>query len=125
VRKREKKYSLEFQQAAVERMKSCANVAALARELQVRRKWLYAWRTKLDPEWADRALELAAPATPELAEERLRTQELRERIRQLERLAGQQALDLNFFKAALRAMEQQRRSRKKPGAAPSTPPSEV
>jgi hypothetical protein len=106
-------------------MKTCSNVSALARELQVRRKWLYAWRTKLDPEWADRALELAEPATPELIEERRRTEELRERIRQLERLAGQQALDLNFFKAALRAIEQQRRSRKKPGAAPSTPPSEV
>jgi hypothetical protein len=125
VRKREKKYSLEFQQAAVERMKTCSNVAALARELQVRRKWLYAWRTKLDPEWADRALELAEPAAPELIQERQRVDELRERIRQLERLAGQQALDLNFFKAALRAIEQQRRSRKRPGGAPSTPPSEV
>jgi Transposase len=125
VGKREKKYSLEFQQAAVERMKTCSNVSALARELHVRRKWLYAWRTKLDPEWADRGLELAEPATPELIEERRRTEELRERIRQLERLAGQQALDLNFFKAALRAIEQQRRSRKKPGAAPSTPPSAV
>lgn len=125
MRKREKKYSLEFQQAAVERMKTCSNVAALARELQVRRKWLYAWRTKLDPEWADRALELAEPAAPELIQERQRVDELRERIRQLERLAGQQALDLNFFKAALRAIEQQRRSRKRPGGAPSTPPSEV
>jgi transposase-like protein len=44
VRKREKKYSLEFQQAAVERMKTCSNVAALARELQVRCKWLRACR---------------------------------------------------------------------------------
>lgn len=125
MRKREKKYSLEFQQAAVERMKTCTNVAALARDLQVRRKWLYAWRMELDPEWADRGLELAAPAPPELAEERRRTEELSERIRQLERLAGQQALDLNFFKAALRAMEQQRRNRKRSGAQPSTPLSEV
>ena len=125
MRGREKKYSLEFQKAAVERMKVCSNVAALARELQVRRKWLYAWRMKLDPEWADRGLELAEPASPELAEERRRTEELRERIRQLERLAGQQALDLTFFRAALREIEQQRRSRKKPGAPPSTPLSGV
>lgn len=125
MRTREKKYSLEFQKAAVERMKTCANVAALARDLQVRRKWLYAWRLQLDPEWAERGLALAEPASPELIEERRRSEELRERIRQLERLAGQQALDLHFFKAALREIEQTRRNRKESGAEPSTPPSEV
>ena len=39
-----RKYSEEFRQQALERMKSCDNVAGLARELGVRRKWLYHWR---------------------------------------------------------------------------------
>lgn len=120
-----KKYSLEFQQTAVERMKTCGNIAALARDLHVRRKWLYAWRTKLDPEWADRGRGVEASGPVEASEHWRKVQELQEEIKRLKQLAGQQAMDLHFFKAALRETEQRRRASKKPGALPSTRPSEA
>ena len=125
MKERTKKYSLEFQQAAVERMKTCPNVAALARDLQVRRKWLYAWRLALDPEWADRGLAIGEPETREAAEQRRQIEELQEQVRRLQRLAGQQALDLSFFKAASHAIEEGRRASKKPGVQRSTQPSEA
>ena len=34
---------------AVERMKSCENIVALAEELGVHRRLLYQWRDQLDP----------------------------------------------------------------------------
>ncbi len=119
------KYSLEFQQTAVERMKTCGNVAALARDLRVRRKWLYEWRSKLDPEWAERGSGVEALPAVEASEHWRQVRELEEEIRRLKQLAGQQALDLHFFKAAWREIEQRRRANKRLGAAPSTPPSEA
>ena len=37
-------FSDEFRAQALERMKTCDNVTALARELGIRRKFLYYWR---------------------------------------------------------------------------------
>jgi transposase-like protein len=39
-----RKYSPEFRRDALEKMKTCANVTRLARELGIRRKWLYEWK---------------------------------------------------------------------------------
>jgi transposase-like protein len=43
-RGRPRKYSEEFRQEVLARMKTCTNVTALARELGIRRKFLYKWR---------------------------------------------------------------------------------
>ena len=40
----QKKYSDEFRVEALKKLTKCANVSALARELGIRRKWLYQWR---------------------------------------------------------------------------------
>ncbi len=42
------RYSNEFQRQAVERMNTCGNIVALARELGVSRRVLYNWRDRLD-----------------------------------------------------------------------------
>jgi transposase-like protein len=39
-----RKYGDEFRREALERMKTADNITALARELGIRRKWLYQWR---------------------------------------------------------------------------------
>ena len=39
-----RRHKLEFKQKAVERMKSCGNIEALARELKIQRKLLYTWK---------------------------------------------------------------------------------
>lgn len=43
-----RKFSVAFKKEAVERMKRCENVSALAVELKVLRKTLYEWRAALD-----------------------------------------------------------------------------
>jgi Transposase len=48
-KKRVGRYPKEFRRMAVERLKSCDNIVALARELGVHRRLLYKWRDQLDP----------------------------------------------------------------------------
>jgi len=45
-----RRYSEHFRQVAVERLRGCENIVALAKELGVSRRQLYRWRDELDPE---------------------------------------------------------------------------
>jgi transposase-like protein len=45
-----RRYSDHFRQVAVERLRGCENIVALAEELGVSRRQLYRWRDELDPE---------------------------------------------------------------------------
>jgi len=48
-KKRVGRYPKEFRRMAVERLKSCDNIVALAQELGVHRRLLYKWRDQLEP----------------------------------------------------------------------------
>ncbi len=48
-KKRVNKYAKAFRQMALERLKSCDNVSALAGELGVHRTVLYHWRNQMEP----------------------------------------------------------------------------
>lgn len=89
-----RKYSPEFRRDALEKMKTCANVTELARQLGIRRKWLYQWRGD-----AEATGEPAAPAGDA------------RRLQQLEALVARQSLELDFFKGAFERVEEQRRKR--------------
>ena len=102
------KYGPEFRAQALERLKSCDNVSRLARELKIPRKWLYLWR--------DRAQGAAEIQT---AEDRER-ERLRKRVAELEQLVGRQAAEVDFFKGALRRVEEQRHESGDSGGAAST-----
>jgi transposase-like protein len=102
------KYSPEFRAEALERLKSCDNVSALARELKIPRKWLYLWR--------DRAAGCADIPT---AEDRER-ERLRKQVGELEQLVGRQAAEIDFFKGALRRVEARRQNDGRTGGAAST-----
>jgi transposase len=98
--KKRKSYSAEFKQDAVSRMAQAKTITGLARELGVRRKFLYLWRDQLQA-GGRAALErrrgrppgspskTVCPATPNAAELR---------IAELERLLGRKQLELDFFK---------------------------
>ena len=106
------------------------NVSALARELRILRKDLYNWRDNfraLGPEGLrargrprkappSEAAEKPAPAVDELAT-------AKRRIGELERKIGQQQVDLDFFRQALRQVRGKRRPSDGLGARPSTPKS--
>ena len=110
---RPSKYSPEFRRHALERLKVCDNVAGLARELGIRRKWLYEWRDQASGRVAGEVRPGSKP--PRSVEERQRT-----RIAELEHLAARQALEIDFFKGALQRVEENRRKREQTSGTAST-----
>jgi len=103
------RYPKAFRKMAVERLKSCENVVALAEELGVHRRLLYKWRDQLEP--ID-----DGQAPPENSKER----ELRLQVAQLKRLVADKTLEADFFKGALQKVEARRQSTTQPGEAAST-----
>jgi transposase len=120
-------FSREYKLAALRRMLAGENVSALARELGVRRKYLYQWRerfraggplalrsrgrpTKAEvlamqaPE-APSELAAAAAVAPAESDELSKAQR---RIAELERKVGQQQVELDFFQRALRQVRETR-----------------
>ncbi len=137
------RYTPAFKLSAVNRMLAGTNVSALARELGVRRKRLYAWCSSYQARGPDgmrgpgrpKQAAVAAPAAAASGAAvgpsepaALAAGELaaaRRRLAELERKVGQQALELDFFRQALRHVEASRRPSDRPGATASTPSSRL
>jgi transposase len=127
-------FSREFKVGIICRMQAGESVSALARELKMTRKDLYAWRDRFQaggpealrgrgrPAKAEAAglaasgADAQAPAEPPAAE----LEAARKRIAELERKVGQQQLDLDFFQRALRHVGAPRQPGTKPGVTGST-----
>ena len=109
--------SAEFRQRALERMKTCQNVKALAKELGVARQQLYWWRQQ-----AERRQKPSEPGATEDPRDR-RIRELEKKVGELEGVIGQKTLELDFFAGALRRIEESRQKKGKTGATASTPKS--
>jgi transposase len=125
-------FSREFKLRAVQRMEAGENVSALARELMVKRVILYRWRDAYrlgGPEALrlkgrpSKAEALALAAARGVAGKANDLAEARWQIEQLQRKVGQQQLDLDFFKQALRRIEASRRPNNGPGETASSPTS--
>jgi transposase len=127
-------FSREFKVSIVCRMLAGESMSALARELKMTRKDLYAWRDRFQaggpealqgrgrPRKADAAslaasgTSMRAPAeTPAAALEAAR-----KRIAELEGKVGQQQMDLDFFRRALLHVGAPRQPGAKPGVTGST-----
>jgi len=127
-------FSREFKVGIVCRMLAGENVSALARELKMTRKDLYAWRDRFQaggpealrgrgrPPKADAAgLAASGPSAKAAAETPAAELEAaRKRIAELERKVGQQQLDLDFFQRALRHVGAPSQPGTKPGVTGST-----
>jgi transposase-like protein len=98
---RPRKYDEDFRQTALERMKTCQDVSALALELGVNRAQLYRFRNE--------ALGHKPEPRPEAWLKEKADERQRRRIAELERLVARQALELDFFKGALLRIEENRR----------------
>jgi transposase-like protein len=101
------KYSPEYKQQAVQRMQAGEGVAAVARELGIRRKFLYEWRDQGYGGGEPVRRPKAAAETDDATSRENRA--LKKRVADLERLVGKQASELDFFAAALRSVEELRR----------------
>ena len=111
-----KRYSFNFKRAAVDRVAAGESPSAVARELGIRRKFLYAWK--------EAGFGTAAVAEGKKKEKRepheIREEELKERIEKLEQLLGRQAMELDFFRTALRGVRGQAPNNGEPTALEST-----
>lgn len=113
-RRRNGRYTLEFQQYAVERMKVASNISALAEELKVPRVRLYGWRRRLDPQWQPTAV--SESFTPR-DEEKLT---LQQQLREVKQLLGEKTLEVDFFKGALQKIGARRQKSEDTGGTAST-----
>jgi transposase len=132
-----KLFSREYKLAALRRMLAGENVSALARELGIRRKYLYQWRERfraggpialrsrgrptkaevLAMQAGETASDVAAASPPAPPDALTKAQR---RIADLERKVGQQQVELDFFQRALRQVRETRRPSGAPGATAST-----
>lgn len=112
-----RRHSVEYKRQAVERMKGCANIHALARELEVEPKLLYTWKYQLEGRPEPRHANLAE-STEQRQENKLKLENQR-----LKEALGQKALEIDFFKGALRRIKEGRQNSTVSGAAASTPKS--
>jgi transposase-like protein len=118
------RYSQEFKLSALSRLAKAKDVSALARELGVKRLQLYRWQWAFERGGAvalqrvERSA-VAARTLPSAAT----LAGAQERVRALERRLGEQQLELDFFRRALRQVEALRRPSDGPGAPASTPSS--
>jgi len=109
------RWSREFKLNALSRMAEAPDVAALAAELGIERAMLYKWRRKFlagGPE-ALHAIGRPAGVSPPFGTALSGPSPLgadadARRIAELERKIGQQQLELDFFRAALRHVGEQR-----------------
>ena len=123
-------FSGDFKQSAVKRMEAGESSAALARELSVKRTILYRWRDRVrrDGEKAF-AGKGGRPSKAEIltrehgAEGATELAQARRKIADLERKVGQQQVDLDFFKQALRHIEAAQRQSSARGVTASSPTS--
>jgi transposase-like protein len=83
---------------AVERLKVCDNIVALAEELGVPRRLLYNWRDQLDP------IDVGDSPPPENPREST----LRKEVSQLKRLLAEKSMEVDFFRGALQKVEARR-----------------
>ena len=111
-----RRHSREFKQQAVERMKRCENIHALAKELGVERKLLYTWKYQFEgrPEKNHASYGEAAENTVEIR--------LRKENQELKQALGTKAAELDFFVGALRRVRQLSTTAE-PGERPSMPKS--
>jgi transposase-like protein len=123
-------FTEEFKRAAVKRMEAGESSAALSRELAVKRTLLYRWRDVVrrhgEKAFAGRA---GRPSKAEMlirehgADGATELAQARRKIAELERKVGQQQLDLDFFRQALRHIEAPQRRSSARGATASSPTS--
>ena len=122
-------FSREFKLEAVRRILAGERVRALSQELKVLRKDLYAWRELFRAGGAEALRPIGRPRKSDrvAAGVKARAREVAaaelgapERIAELERKIGQQQIELDFFRQALRRVKEARRPSNGPGVTGST-----
>ena len=118
----------EAKRAAVKRMAAGEAASTVARDIGADRTRLYEWYHKYREGGPEAVRRTGRPRKQEALSGQERSWQegsgesaaLRRHIAELERKIGQQQVDLDFFRRALRHVEETRRAQAAPGAAAST-----
>jgi len=113
-----RRHSVEFKRQVVERMKTCENVGALARELELERKLLYTWKYQFEGRPEPRHANLGTTA------EDRKEKAHRDEIARLKAALAEKTLENDFFRSALLRVKPGRQQSTALGASASMPPSE-
>lgn len=110
VSKKRRRHEREFKLAAVSRLEEAVDVSELGRELGVSRGLLYKWRAKFMAGGPEALRTTGRRRLVEKASSSARDEDGgSRRIAELERKIGEQQLELDFFRAALRQVRVRRR----------------
>jgi transposase-like protein len=112
-----RRHTVEFKRQVVERMKTCENIGALARELKLQRKLLYTWKYQLEGRPEPRHANLGITA------EDRKEKHLLDEITKLKLALADKALENSFFRSALLKIKEGRQRSIASGATASTTPS--
>ena len=121
-------FALEVKRTAVKRVAAGEAVSTVALDIGTTGGRLYAWYRKYRAEGLDGLRRHGRPRKGEALRARARSRKealdesvaAARRIAELERKIGQQQVDLDFFRRALRHVEETRQAQAKAGAAAST-----
>jgi transposase len=126
-RRRRRSFTRDFKLSVLKRMAETDSISHLARELGVERRLLYFWRDAYEAGGAAGLRRAGRPSREEVAEVALMEPDPaaapaapERRIAELERKIGEQQVALDFLRAALRHVREQRRSSGAPGGTAST-----
>jgi transposase len=126
--KKARYFALAVKRKTVERLAAGEAVSTVAREIGADRGALYKWYRKYQEGGLDGLRRHGRPSKAEAVSARSRSWReaagegaaMRRQIAELERKIGQQQVDLDFFRKALRHVEETRRAPAKSGAVAST-----
>lgn len=129
-KQKRRRFSREFKLRVIERLEAGESGTALGLELSIKRTIIYRWRDmwrqgglaalrgKPGPRTKEEALELERARG--VAARANDLTEARRQVAELQRKVGQQQVDLDFFKQALRRIEASRQPNSGPGATASS-----
>jgi transposase-like protein len=127
-RKKRRSFTREYKLGVLARMAETESIVGLAHELGLERKLLYCWRDKYAAGGAENLRRAGRPSGATSAERDQPGEpaehtavDAQQRIAELERRLGQQQLEVDFFRAALRQLRERRRTNGGPGKKASTP----
>jgi len=109
-----RRHTVEFKRQVVDRMKTCLNIRALARELKLERKLLYTWKYQLEGRPEPRHANLGITA------EDRKEKQLRDENTKLKIALADKTLELAFFRSVLLKIKEGRRQNTESGALAST-----
>jgi transposase-like protein len=109
-----RRHTVEFKRQVVERMKTCENIGALARELNLERRLLYTWKYQFEGRPEPRNANLGITA-----EDRKEKQH-RDEIAKLKSALADKTLENDFFRSALLKVKEGRQRSIEAGASAST-----